>query len=528
MSLENLHADYQVKKRKEPLYKWLKIVSRFPQGNQGTAYMAKLPGGPHVVAKISDRINYITEHEYKIMTNLHSIAIFCPHFCRALDCTLALVDPGSVLIRKPEMKYPIHKSVLIEEHIGGKTLEHHIGKSSMDVIFSGILQTLFAVMCAQRHAAFTHYDLHSNNVLMEPCDPDIVCMYVYEDGCFLVPTHGHMAKIIDFGFAYSETCEGRGCTCGFTHTELGFTSDRFDSFADYKVFLVSVLSDLRKTYPKSTRVDRLERCVRKLFGSMAITWGDGWDDVGGIASIDIVIRVLKKRKSKSRVYKESPYTCLEIIQSLITLPIENYASDNMISAFDIFFGEFVRLEKKISKTEHLLYILQAIVESAKIVMDMYLVDDTRDKAVTMFRRGVVAAVDQVSNMVQVDEISFEKMLCSVRLFAECMEGILFRDMQTVADRKRREYAKIPLEDANEVPNVIYFNTRDDYNYSTSTRVLVLDSLSRTQKYVRLSASQARRINDAPAWLRAPLLQKMLATDETNELSDSDVIGADES
>jgi hypothetical protein len=60
-----------------------------------------------------------------------------------------------------------------------------------------LTQVMFGLAYAQRNFAFTHNDLHSNNVMFTKTDK-IHLYYKCNDTMFEVPTHGYLIKIIDF------------------------------------------------------------------------------------------------------------------------------------------------------------------------------------------------------------------------------------------------------------------------------------------------------------------------------------------
>ena len=78
-------------------------------------------------------------------------------------------------------------------------------KVSEDVLFSIIKQTLMGINIAQKYKKFSHYDLHSNNIMIKKCNKNLVFVYkLDEDNQFCVPTFGYYPIIIDFGFSYIE------------------------------------------------------------------------------------------------------------------------------------------------------------------------------------------------------------------------------------------------------------------------------------------------------------------------------------
>jgi hypothetical protein len=60
-----------------------------------------------------------------------------------------------------------------------------------------LAQIMFALAFAQCHFAFTHNDLHSNNVMYVPTAQEFL-YYTCEGALYKVPTYGYLIKIIDF------------------------------------------------------------------------------------------------------------------------------------------------------------------------------------------------------------------------------------------------------------------------------------------------------------------------------------------
>lgn len=60
-----------------------------------------------------------------------------------------------------------------------------------------VSQIVFALAFAQRAFAFTHNDLHGNNVMYVKTDQEYL-YYNHAGICYRVPTHGYLIKIIDF------------------------------------------------------------------------------------------------------------------------------------------------------------------------------------------------------------------------------------------------------------------------------------------------------------------------------------------
>lgn len=63
--------------------------------------------------------------------------------------------------------------------------------------FAWMTQVIFALAFAQRNFAFTHNDLHANNVMYVPTDKEFL-YYNHAGTMYRVPTYGYLIKIIDF------------------------------------------------------------------------------------------------------------------------------------------------------------------------------------------------------------------------------------------------------------------------------------------------------------------------------------------
>jgi len=101
--------------------------------------------------------------------------------------------------------------LLIENVKPGKTFSNLIQETTnMSELFflSHLVQLLLALQIAQDELDFTHYDLHSNNVLMEEidcCDVDkgeeVIYAYEYKGIVYYLPTT-YNVKVIDYGNSY--------------------------------------------------------------------------------------------------------------------------------------------------------------------------------------------------------------------------------------------------------------------------------------------------------------------------------------
>ena len=67
-------------------------------------------------------------------------------------------------------------------------------------LFAIFFQVIFGLACANKHFAFVHNDLHSENVMFQPTKEKHL-YYSVANKIYRIPTYGYVAKIIDFARA---------------------------------------------------------------------------------------------------------------------------------------------------------------------------------------------------------------------------------------------------------------------------------------------------------------------------------------
>lgn len=80
------------------------------------------------------------------------------------------------------------------------TFDNLIEKTDMtnDEWLSALMQTIMILLTYQKAFAFTHNDLHTNNIMYTKTDKKHI-YYLYKNTYYKVPTFGRIFKIIDFG-----------------------------------------------------------------------------------------------------------------------------------------------------------------------------------------------------------------------------------------------------------------------------------------------------------------------------------------
>ena len=455
-----------------------------------------------LVFKISQYINYLTQHESIVMKGLNTLSSYCPHFCRSIGTILCDVEPKCKKQDNPFnilSKHPIKKEALLCEFIDKSCKFYNYIRSdriSEDVLYSTVKQVILALAIAQRKKQFSHYDLHSFNIMMRKCDKDAVFLYILDaDNQFVIPTYGHYPVIIDFGFSYIKDMEDGPLWPSMAHTDIGFTSDRFDWVSDPKLFLVTVSSEIKnKRNSKRSRIFR--KVVKNMFYPLNIDWSSGWDEGEEQGASDYVTEMIKDYNPGSILFDKYEHYCIDLLQSMIILPLEEQDYSNIHKSYEVFVKEWMKVENQISSPYYNLYILKGVIDSARVVRAAYTCQSTRLDAIRTFRHSLYDKVKQVADFCKLDGISYEKMLCSLIVFSRCMEGVIYDVMTARMAEKKREYKKLPLQTIEQVYAGIEVNLPDKYKYTSKSTILILDSYEETTiKTYKIPEEEIKNINE---------------------------------
>jgi hypothetical protein len=498
----NLHKDSNWKK-------WLSWDKTFDKpGKQGLVGLLKSTNSNKsdtpplkFVFKISQYINYLVQHEYTVMKGLNEISPYCPHFCKTVGTILCEIDPQSRKSGNPFLlttKHPIEKEILLAEYIDNSCKLYNYIRSKKiheNIIYSSIKQVLMGISIAQHKKKFTHYDLHSCNIMMKKCNKDVVFLYVLDkDNQFCVPTHGHYPVMIDFGFSYISDLEDGPAWPSMAHTDVGFMSDRYDWVADPKLFLVSVATEMMKKR-KNKKSAKFKRIVKNMFGKLQIDWKSGWDVGHRKGASDYAIDMLKGYGAKSKLFDNYDHYCIDLVQSLVILPFEEQNYENINQSYSSFLKEFIKIENEISDPFYNLYILKGIVDIAREVRHDYMQAGSRSQAVQYFRKCVYERVNCVAEYCNPKNVHFERMLCSLYCFSKNLEGIIFDVVENRMDKKNSIYNKMPIQSTEQVFGVLEANIPDKYIFNKNTTVFVMNCIEEKCTRLNITEDDCSQVNN---------------------------------
>jgi len=135
---------------------------------------------------------------------------------------------NTVDVRIPE--FPV-QAICMEKF--DHTLDFHLTQQEVsDDEYSAILMQIIMILTTfQKAFAFTHNDLHTNNVMYNETDAEFL-FYKYNGNIYKVPTYGKIYKIIDFGRAIYSVKGKRFCSNSFKKGNDASTQYNTEPFFD--------------------------------------------------------------------------------------------------------------------------------------------------------------------------------------------------------------------------------------------------------------------------------------------------------
>ena len=140
----------------------------------------------------------------------------------------------------------VDTEILLMEYISRDSLDDIFDEHYKDrkIIFSLLVQILFALEDAQQKIQFTSYDIHLSNILIKKVEIEKMNKYVIKQKEYIIPTYGFLPVIIDFGSSYSKSVIGKPMKTKTYSYHKGIQSCIFDSLQDVHHLLVSAAESL--------------------------------------------------------------------------------------------------------------------------------------------------------------------------------------------------------------------------------------------------------------------------------------------
>jgi hypothetical protein len=455
-----------------------------------------------MVFKLSQHINYLIEHEYYISKSLVGLSDYCIHFCKSIDMINSQISEKFRFCRNPftEPGRKIYTNIMFMEYIKDTySLYDYIryNKINDDVLYSSIKQVLLANIIAYEYKKFTHYDLHSCNIMMKQCNKDVVFLYVLdENNQFIIPTFGNYPIIIDYGFSYCSDMENNPMYCSLGFTDNGFTSCIPDELFDYKLFLTSTSNELYY-YRKNEKNKKFRKVVYNLFRNLRMDKSNGWDKLPDNNISKNLVNILGKNKNiiKNSIFnnKYIEYS-LDLFNSLIILPnqLQDYSQIQRI--FSNFLLEWNKIEREISNSFYNIYILKGIIEIVKSIREEFLNNINNKQIITTFKNSVYEKIDEVVKFCNPKNINFETLLCSIILLSRNIEGFYHNELEKIKEERKQSYENVPLKTKRQIFSLINLKLDTEYIFNNNTIIVVFDVVKKQQHIFQLNEKQIKTLN----------------------------------
>lgn len=476
----NIILEYCQKNKDKPWREWLtleKIISKeSSQGIVGVFY-AKNIG--KIGFKCSKYIDNLIKHEEKILKGLQKINIY--NFFRiytTIECDVNPEMKKDNLFSEETDSTKIKQTVILFEYIETKNsfLDYIKCKEVPEKhLYSIIKQTLLSLIILQ-YRKFTHYDLHSDNILIKKCNNDTVFLYnISKDNQICIPSYGIYPVIIDYGFSYILDIEKTLYCNNLEQTEKGFTPFMYDSIVDFKLFLVSSSRQIL-SYKKTETSKNFRKVVKNIFKPLNINWKTGWNKYEKTSISEKIYNTLNSDIIlKSEVFSEDIFTVLELFKGMICLPFSKQNCNIDINRpLSVIINEWTKIEKIVKNNKIRLYILKIIINSAILNKEKYLLTNTRKEAISNFKSVIFENVNLVIKFCTFNNVHFEKLLCSLILFSIKIEENIYLYSKKENKVKSEHIRKMEFNNPELIYSYLEANTDCPYTYNDNTKIIIVD------------------------------------------------------
>jgi len=510
----------ELKEEYDKLPEFLEFHSSFPQsGKQGVLGILNNKNSKRkFVYKISQYLNFLINHEYYVMEGLNEIRNICPRFCKTLGKFKTRVNTNYRSEDNP-FEYDddnyIETDVLVMDYIdNGRKLYRYIKNDNVtpDIVMSIVKQTLMATIIAGEHLKFTHYDMHSNNVLVKKCQPNTAFFYILDDNrTYLVPTYGYYPVIIDFGFSFSNNNEGKPIGSALAHTNVGFISSGYDQNADAKLFLTSVSHEMKK-YKKSEISTQFRELVKNIYEKCNIDLECGWDNREDSPSIsDYILKKVYNQFKRSKFFKNQGHHIIDLMQALVELPIyKRKTEDNIDDLAGILVTEFYKIEKEISSEFYNMYIMKNMVQSTINNRNLYINKETREQAIQNFKNDILKTIDTLVNFCN-PKINWEKLLCCLLCISKCIENICYEKLKKLMSIKKADYNNMRLKNTTEIFEAIEANIPSHFFFDEKSVIYVWDCINQKSYKMNLNKDLINSLNETHPFERGTILYEYISS-----------------
>ena len=313
-------------------------------GEQAIVGYYKTPTGQSQFLKISRDNSFITQHEANIAACLGRHDHLRQFFCGARGLTtiqvraVPRIESGDDICEEPDSipRYGLQLDYIPDASNLNQWVVDHKKSPTLD-IFPLVRQIMCIVRLAQEAVAFTHYDLHTDNILLRPvaAPPKTVKIFRFADGSIkCVQNVSVEPVIIDFGRAYCNELEDTAVNIELLNTNSGLFSVLPDMTFDPLFFLFKCATDCKSVELKSL-ANNLRKYTRHLDQN-------GWWKSDQTSALDRAASLVRVFCAPSALFSADLEQCLVIMSHLCVIPLERSSEHKPASLWPYYFDKFIK------------------------------------------------------------------------------------------------------------------------------------------------------------------------------------------
>jgi hypothetical protein len=260
--------------------------------------------------------SHTIQHEYDVLNMLkRSWTCILPHF--QLEYKLSLVYVDTMINQSTDKgsitSYPTQTNTPHLTLISPKLTGIPLTECTPPQIASIILQLVLVSSLLNISYGYTHYDMHLNNIIIQPTTPDLMLVVFDDDNQFIVPTMGVHPVLIDHEHAYINECESEGSSGLSTY---GITPWKQNPYFDF----ARIMSDAHKHMDDIMKRD-IKTILMNIFGSQINEDGlmDTGDSINSMC-VDKIVEILEFEEDNA--FTEDPELFVDCLLSLQNEPTE--------------------------------------------------------------------------------------------------------------------------------------------------------------------------------------------------------------
>lgn len=316
-------------------------VTRVSQPSLESNVDAPKDGKAALVFKCSLEINRMVEHEYAVLSRLNTIRHYCPNFVGTVGllpgyCSKTFYETNEELREEEKNLFDVKDNsmpmnYLLLEYVSDIDFKHVISYGDKTTVTGILLGVLCALQIAQNKCKFTHYDLHTGNILMRKVEDNSYFAYVIDNQVICFPTCGWYPVMIDMGSSYAEGIEKFPTRSYIGNYQLGQQSTMFDPLADVHHFALHALSYLEKEDKQSNTFCRHFRLlagrVMHMFRNCEVWRYKGWKRLPCNLYHSFNDAVIKSGATICLFYRRAKVNVVETLILGVKLPWKTFSLD---------------------------------------------------------------------------------------------------------------------------------------------------------------------------------------------------------